>query len=266
MQQVDPLEKCQIPPPHYGGSRAAYLLQVVAHIWFIGSGFYFLWRWFIKRFLRTPISIKKERILLAKAFQNYLNFLQKNGILELQIEGFEDVQEWKGCVIAPNHPTILDAIILMAVVPSLDCVVNAKLVLNPITSGAVQLCDFIRNDSPLNIAKECKERIANGSNILIFPEGTRTIHKPLDAFFPIYALISKTSGAPIRTIFINCDSDYFGRDFSYFRRAVCPMRFRVSAGRIFQPESALNPRSFSQQVEDYFRSALGAAPTSSKPC
>lgn len=266
MQQVQTSVKSEILRDAHRQTRVTYLVQTMAHIYFIGSGFCFLGKWFIKKILGLKICRQNERKSLVKAFQSYLNFLQKNGIIEIQFEGFEDVRNWKGCVIAPNHPTILDAVILMTILPSLDCVVNAKLVHNPITSGAVKLCDFVHNDSPLNISKECKERIAEGANILIFPEGTRTIHKPLDSFFPIYALISKTSGAPIRTIFITCDSDYFGRDFSYFKRAACPMRFRLSAGRIFEPGSALTPREFSRQVEDYFRSELGATPMVSQPC
>jgi 1-acyl-sn-glycerol-3-phosphate acyltransferase len=266
MQQVQPSVKSELPRDAHRQARVTYFVQTMAHLCFMGSGFCFLFKWFIKKLLGFSICRKKERDFLAKGFRIYLNFLQKNGIIELQFEGFEDVQDWKGCVIAPNHPTILDAIILMAFVPALDCVVNAKLVRNPITSGAVKLCDFVRNDSPLNISKECKERIAAGANILIFPEGTRTIHKPLDVFFPIYALIAKTSRAPIRTIFITCDSDYFGRKFSYFQPAACPMRFRVSAGRIFEPDSAWNPRSLSREVEDYFRAELGAPPISSESC
>jgi 1-acyl-sn-glycerol-3-phosphate acyltransferase len=118
----------------------------------------------------------------------------------------------------------------------------------------------------LNIVKACKERISKGSNVLIFPEGTRTIRKPLNPFFPIYALISKTSGAPIRTIFIRCDSDYFGRDFSHFKRAKCPIRFRISAGRIFAPNHATPPRMLSREVEGYFRSELDSTAIQAEQC
>ncbi len=247
-------------------ANPSYLVQAYAHLYFICGGICFSIKWAFRRILGLRICSNTERELLVKGICGYLRLLKKSGIIELQLEGFEDVDAWKGCIIAPNHPSILDAIILMAFVPSLDCVVNAKLLHNPITSGVVKLCNFIRNDSPLNITKACKDRISKGSNILLFPEGTRTIKKPLNPFHPIYALISKATGGPIRTIFIRCDSEYFGRNFSYFKPAICPLRFRISAGRIFTPNPSTNPRILSSEVEAYFRSELEVNLTHSELC
>lgn len=245
------------------GSQS-YPFQAMAHLYFISSGLWLWLRWRLHRFFRkVPVTTCRERKGLIHRFQTYLTILRRWGIIETEFIGFEEAPSWQGCVIVPNHPSILDAILLVSCIPSLDCVMNTRLLRNPITAGAAHLCDFIRNDSLRLMAKLCKERLAAGSNILIFPEGTRTKTPPVDPFHPIYSLVSKYSGAPIRTILIECDSDYFGRNFSYFRPAQCPMRFRLTAGRIFHSDDSTDPRELSEEIEGYFRACLSHGETHS---
>lgn len=238
-------------------SRNNTLLQCLAHCYFISSGLWLWLRWRFHRMLFLGASnVAAERAGLVQRFQTYLDLLKYWGIIELEFVGFEDSPSWCGSVIAPNHPSILDVLCLMARIPALDCVMNSKLLRNPVTSGGAYLCDFIQNDSLLSIVKICKERLAVGANILIFPEGTRTTTPPLGAFHHSYALVAKCSGAPIRTILIECDSEYFGRKFSYFKPARCPIRFRLTAGKIFHASSTACVRTLSGEVESYFRSLL----------
>ena len=110
--------------------------------------------------------------------------------------------------------------------------------------------------------KSCKQRLASGSNILIFPEGTRTRIPPLGEFHHGYALASLCAKAPIRTMFLECDSNYFGHGFSFFKPAPCPIRFRLTMGRVFEPEPNADPRVLSAEIEAYFRENLGNIPVS----
>ena len=64
------------------------------------------------------------------------------------------------------------------------------------------------------------------------------------------------AGAPIRTVFIECDSLYFGRDFSFFKPAPCPMSFRVTAARVFQTSAGDDARALSEEIGAYFRENL----------
>jgi 1-acyl-sn-glycerol-3-phosphate acyltransferase len=235
----------------------SYPFQTVAHLYFIFSGLWLsLRRTFHGYFFHTSFDPARERQGLIRRFEVYLNLLQQWGIIEISFIGFEEVSSWEGCIIAPNHPSIIDAILMIASVPRLDCVMNAKLLRNPITGGAAHLCDFIRNDALRSMIKTCKQRLSEGANILIFPEGTRTKSPPLNPIHPIYALVANCASAPIRTILIECDSDYFGHRFSYFRPALCPMRFRVTTGKVFLPENFTDPRALSEEIERYFRASL----------
>jgi hypothetical protein len=235
---------------------ASYPVQAAAHLYFIASGLWLTARWSA----RLGGGTMHERRGLQQRFQRYLSLLEKWKVLNLEFVGFEDCGQWRGSVLAPNHPSIIDAVALIARVPGLDCVMNSRLLRDPVMGGAAKLCDFVCNDAPVRMLKTCRERLADGSNILIFPEATRTSTPPLGPFHQGYALAAVRAGAPIRTIFIECEALDFGRDFSFFRPAPCPMSFRVTAAQVFETSTNDDARSVSEEIAAYFRANLTGGP------
>jgi 1-acyl-sn-glycerol-3-phosphate acyltransferase len=144
----------------------------------------------------------------------------------------------------------------MTIVPSLEFLINARLVNHPVMGGAMRLSGFLRNDAPLGMIRSGGKTLAAGSNLLIFPEGTRTKSPPLDPFHHGHALVAVRSGAPVRTVFITCDSDYFGRNFSFFSTGRAPVRYRVTAGKAFVVSREDDPRAISAETERYMRGIL----------
>jgi len=236
---------------------ARYPKQTAAHLYFILSGLCLTTRLVVRTLARmNPPEAKIERIVLHQRLRKYLELLEAWKIVTLEFRGFADCQEWIGSIVAPNHPSIIDAIALFSRVPGLDCVINSQLLHDPVMAGAANLCDFVCNGTPLTMVRACAKRLREGSNILIFPEGTRSITPPLGPFHSGYALAAVKATAPIRTVFIECDSLYFGRMFSFFRPAPCPMTFRLTAGKVFHPRSSDDPRELSAEIEEYFRAGL----------
>lgn len=239
------------------GRSVPYVFQIFAHLYFILGGFGITLRYIVRKLLcLAPADSKKERLRLHRHTTRYIRLLEGNGILEVTFTGFEEARTWRRTVIAPNHPSIFDAILLMSRVPGLDCVMNSRLLRDPVMAGATHLCNFVRNDSPLSMVRDCRDRLSEGHNILVFPEGTRSTGHPVGPFHHGYASAAARAGAVIRTVLIECDTDYFGRSFSFFRPARCPMRFRVTTGDIFQPAPDDDPRAISAEIEKYFRANL----------
>lgn len=242
---------------HVAGRPVTRTLQTGAHLYFILGGFGITLRYVARKLLlRPPANPHAERLRLHRQFVRYLQLLEDHGMLEVSFSGFDDAGTWQSSVLAPNHPSIFDAVLLMSRVPGLDCVMNSRLLRNPIMAGAARLCGFVRNDSPLSMVKDCRDRLAEGRNILIFPEGTRSTDFPVGPFHHGYASAAARAGAVIRTVLIECDTDYFGRSFSFFQPARCPMRFRITTGDIFQPAPDDDPRAISAGIEKYFRANL----------
>lgn len=246
---------CTEEATRYKGAR--YPVQISAHLYFILSGLWLTGRWTLRRLagMRIP-NTSAERAGLQRRFSRYLDLLQRWRVLDIEFDGFEDCDRWHSSVIAPNHPSIIDAVALVSRIRGLDCVMNSRLLHDPVMGGAARLCDYVCNSTPVPMVKVCERRLGEGSNILIFPEATRTIDPPLGPFHHGYALAAVRASAAIRTVFIECDSSYFGRDFSFFRPAKCPMRFHFTTGSVFYPDRGDNPREVSHEVEKYYRDTL----------
>jgi 1-acyl-sn-glycerol-3-phosphate acyltransferase len=105
--------------------------------------------------------------------------------------------------------------------------------------------------------RQTRQHLQQGQNVLLFPEGTRTRESHvLNPFHDGYALAAVRAAAPIQTVLIECDSAYFGPDFRFFQPAPCPIRFRLTAGRIFHPQHSDDPREIAREIEAYFHSSL----------
>lgn len=249
-----PVPESRDVPNGVEGVSASYPAQTAAHLYFIASGLWLSARWIFRG--SQPVDTTAERRGLQRRFSRYFELLRRWRMLEVDFVGFEDCETWRRTVIAPNHPSLLDAVALISRIPGLDCVMNSKLLRDPVMGGAARLCDYVCNSSPLRMLKTCESRLVAGANILIFPEGTRTVSLPLGSLHHGYALAAIRASAAIRTVFIECDSTYFGRAFSFFRPAKCPLRFRLTAGEVIHPSRGDDPREISRRVEMYYRNAL----------
>jgi 1-acyl-sn-glycerol-3-phosphate acyltransferase len=113
------------------------------------------------------------RALISGMFRLFIRIMRAMGVMRYDYAGLERLNR-QGLLILANHPTLIDTVFLIAFVRDADCVVNAALWENPFTGGAVRAAGYIRNDSGLSLVDNCLASIARGSNMVIFPEGTRT--------------------------------------------------------------------------------------------
>jgi ABC-type transport system involved in cytochrome c biogenesis permease subunit len=78
--------------------------------------------------LRRLPGSQEERELRCQAvvrrfFRGFLRFTEAIGVLRLRVTGVDSLRE-PGQLVVANHPTLLDAVFLMSLMPQADCVVN----------------------------------------------------------------------------------------------------------------------------------------------
>ena len=118
-----------------------------------------------------------SRNIVQYAFKAFVGFMRFFGVLTYEAHGFERINQKRGLLITPNHPSLLDVVFLIAFIKQADCIVKASLFNNPFMFAALRSAGYIpnlANDAERLIA-QCVERVHNGSNLIIFPEGTRTV-------------------------------------------------------------------------------------------
>ena len=134
-----------------------------------------------------------------------------------------------------NHPSLLDALLLVARLPRSVCIMKASLMKNVFLGAGARLARYIRNDSPRSMIRLAVEDLKHGSQLVVFPEGTRTTQAPINAVRPGVTLIAKLAHVPIQVVFIDTDSPYLGKGWPIWKLPPLPIVFSVRLGQRFAP-------------------------------
>lgn len=137
----------------------------------------------VKLLNRDPaVRKRKARYLIHRCWHIFIQFMQSLGIFTFDLSSArQQLQHVSGKIIIANHPTLIDVVALVSLVPRADCVVKQGLWNNFFLKHVVRVADFINNDQDVNkLIENCKKTLGEGYNLVIFPEGTRTIpNKPI---------------------------------------------------------------------------------------
>jgi 1-acyl-sn-glycerol-3-phosphate acyltransferase len=114
------------------------------------------------------------RRLIRLSFRAFVGMMCATNVISVEIRGADRLRG-RGRLILANHPTLIDVVLLMSVVEQCDCVVKGALGRNPFTRGPVGAAGFVTNDGGEALLEDCVRSVRAGSNLLIFPEGTRSV-------------------------------------------------------------------------------------------
>ena len=167
--------------------------------------------------LPRAVGRRLGRAGIAYGYRGYWRFTRPFGLLRLDADALDALRDEDGLVIVANHPSLLDAMMLVARLPKSFCVMKASLLHNPFLAAGARLARYVPNDSALGMVRHAVAELREGGQLVMFPEGTRTTQAPLNAFQPGFALIAKHAKVPIQTVFIDTRSPYLGKGWPLWR-------------------------------------------------
>ncbi|HEV2676099.1 MAG TPA: lysophospholipid acyltransferase family protein [Aliidongia sp.] len=148
----------------------------------------------------------RARAIVQLSFRFYLAILQFLGVIRVDVEGGGRLKEAGGRIVVANHPTLLDVVMLMALVPRAQCIIKHELWTSPLLGGLMRRAGYIRNDLPADaLVEACRQALDQGQSLIIFPEGTRTKPGALPRFRRGFANLATIAGAAIQLVVITCD-------------------------------------------------------------
>jgi 1-acyl-sn-glycerol-3-phosphate acyltransferase len=195
------------------------------------------------------------RWVITGAFRIYLGALALVGACRFDIRALDALRAEGPLVIAPNHPCLLDALMVISRLPNLACIMKADILDSVFLGSGARLAGYIRNDAPLDMIRQAVAELKGGSHLLLFPEGTRTTRWPINACTGTTALIASRAQVPIQTVFIETDSAYLSKGWPLFRLPAMPITYRIRLGRRFDPPE--QARVLTEELERYFIAELG---------
>ena len=194
------------------------------------------------------------RYVITVAFRLYLASLGLSRRFSFDLQALDALRDEPSLIIAPNHPCLLDAVMVMSRLPNVACVLKAELMNNIFLGAGARLARYIRNEPVRRMVQQATLDFGCGSHLLLFPEGTRTTSYPVNPFKGSIGLISNHAQVPVQTILIETDSRYLSKGWSLFRKPPLPIRYRIRLGRRFDPPQ--DARRFTAELEHYFAHEL----------
>ncbi|MBW4053131.1 MAG: 1-acyl-sn-glycerol-3-phosphate acyltransferase [Proteobacteria bacterium] len=184
--------------------------------------------------LLTPLPRARRRAgaryTMMAGCRLFARFLTLSGAYELDLTAIDALRGGPPVILAPNHPTSIDAIFFLARHPDLACILKPALLNNLFLGAGARLAGFIRSDPPLRMIKDAVAELERGAVVLLFPEGTRTTRHPVNALTGSVAVIARHAQAPIQVALIETDSPYLGKAWPLLRAPRLPIHYRVRLG------------------------------------
>ena len=205
-----------------------------------------------------PVRLRSRcgRAIMRRGFQFCIALMRSTGFCHFDLRALDALHDARGIVIAPNHPTLFDVVLIVSRVPNVVCVTKAQSWHNPLLGGMIRLAGFIRNDAPLALVRSAAAELRAGSNLLIFPEGTRTpAGDTLGPFRPGFALMAKAARAPIQTVFLDNATPYLRKGWPLLRQPPLPLHYRARLGQRFVPDAG-PVAPLVARLDAYYRSQL----------
>lgn len=206
------------------------------------------------RLLPRRLGEPLGQFMIMAGFRSFIGLMRATGVFRADLSALDALRDERAIVIAPNHPTMLDAVLMVSRLPRVVCITKASLWDNVFLGGGVRLAAYIRNDAPLPMIRRAAQAVRAGRQLLIFPEGSRTARPPIDAFHRSFAVMAKAAGAPVQAVFIEAESSYLRKGWPLFRRPELPLVYRIRLGQRF--ETVGDPAEFVDRLEAHFREAL----------
>ncbi|PKI13852.1 lysophospholipid acyltransferase family protein [Colwellia sp. 12G3] len=128
-----------------------------------------------KLFINDVAKQKKiARKTVHYIFKFFIGMMAFTGVFSFDLVRAKKLSKINGQLVLANHPSLIDVVVLISIIPNADCVVKAHLFTNPFLRRVFKNTGYISNAEPEGLLIDCKKSIAAGNNLIIFPEGTRT--------------------------------------------------------------------------------------------
>ncbi len=188
--------------------------------------------------------------VIRKSWSFFAWVLSFTGVLNIHVSNREEFQNLSGKIVVANHPTFIDVVILISMIPKSTCLAKKETLSNPLFRNIVKSIYIINDIDPDKLKLDTDRYLKEGFNIIIFPSGTRT--KPGEDF-KIHkgpAAIALNSGVEILPVKIKTDYPFLQKGQLFCDLGERVINYTVETGEI------INPADFTALPEIKARNAI----------
>ncbi len=215
-------------------------------------------------FPRPPTLAVRVRNTIRWLFESLMKWAHACAVARVNWKNFDQPLR-AGTVYIANHPTLIDAPILLGKLPNAITVFKPALLRNPLIAPAAILAGYTSGDRGVDAVRDAAEKVAEGCSLLIFPEGTRTpMGQTIGPFKAGFALIAQRAQAPVRLISIRATPGVLTKGSCWWRPAQLPLQFEIELGP--EIDSSGETQETTSVAHAQLAKMLANGPVSGEPC
>ena len=193
------------------------------------------------------------RRMIRGCLQFWLWWLHVWRIVEVRWDGWSATSCPGGCVYVANHPTLIDATLILARLKNAVCIFKPRLLRNPIIAPAALLAGYIASNRR-DALRVAAAQVRTGCSLLLFPEGTRTAEgHSLNPLKPGFSLIARQANASVHVLRLRSSPGLLPRGCAWWRLPPGPMWVEITRDGVIRPEEFSDPRTMVSRVEKRLR-------------
>jgi 1-acyl-sn-glycerol-3-phosphate acyltransferase len=206
---------------------------------------------------------RRAQTTIHHMFRMYIEMMRFLGVLTYQIDGIEKLKQAR--LILANHPSLLDVVFLISMVPNASCIVKGKLMRNFFIRGTIKATGYIINEEAGGVVTAAARVFDKGQALIIFPEGTRTTpSKPLQLKRGA-AHIAVRTVSDITPVLIYCTPTTLTRNEHWYQVPSKRVHFRIVVRDqlaidqyVKNPRPSRGARNLTSDLTEYFNKEIEA--------
>lgn len=210
----------------------------------------------------VPATERTERFfqrLIHRLFAVFVWWGRFIRLMYVRHHGFERLPPG-GCVLAANHPGLMDVTFILARLPEALCVFKPAIRRNPVLGAAARRAGYIGGDRGHDLIRQAADKVAAENIVVIFPEGTRTPPgADVGTCRPGFVLMARRAARPIQLVRISWNSNVLVKGRPWWALPSLPARIEVTVGPRLLVAADADTAAATAEIEAWFRAGPEAA-------
>jgi len=201
------------------------------------------------------------RFTIHVLFRAFVFLMKSVGVLTYEVAGAARLRE-PGRLVVATHPTLIDIVFLMALIPNGVCVAKQvlldRLPFGPLLRGA----GYVGNAEPRASLEACAERLRGGVAVVLFPEGTRSVTGRHARFKRGTAHVVIGSGVAPLPVRIDCAPPTLRKGERYYEIPERRVHFTIAVGEpidVGHDSTSAFESVRARAITEHIRTALNGA-------
>jgi 1-acyl-sn-glycerol-3-phosphate acyltransferase len=209
---------------------------------------------------------RRTRHFIHRTLLFFTRMMKTLGVIEFDTrDAGEVLREQHGKVIIANHPSLIDVVVLISLMPHANCIVKNELWDNPFIGKVLRAAQYINNSgSPEQMISACQQSLLEGYSLIIFPEGTRTTPGKDLVLQRGASNIALRCKAAIVPVLITCEPATLTKNQKWYSVPSTRVKFSLRVDDAIDtvgfeteaPSVAIRARHLTAQIQNYYTKSL----------